>query len=119
MGKHIHCHCDDDNAHIEAGSSITLDAKLDHIIPFKATCPACGANCSFTVPIIKEHFSWQMPDCPLSASMIKPPGEGELTSERAFEGLDRRPISPVGTPGERLKLVSESSGSVSVGSPET
>jgi len=45
------------------------------------------------------------------------PGEGELTRQREFDGLERRPISPVGTPGERLKLVSESSGSVSVGSP--
>jgi paraquat-inducible protein B len=45
------------------------------------------------------------------------PGEGALTSERVFDGLDRRPVSPVGTPGKRLRLVSESSGSVSVGSP--
>ena len=45
------------------------------------------------------------------------PGEGELTAERVFQGLDRRPVSPVGTPGKRLKLVSESSGSVTVGSP--
>lgn len=45
------------------------------------------------------------------------PGEGALTGERNFEGLDRRPVSPVGTPGKRLKLVSASSGSVSVGSP--
>ena len=45
------------------------------------------------------------------------PGEGRQTRQREFEGLDRRPVSPVGTPGKRLKLVSESSGSVSVGSP--
>jgi paraquat-inducible protein B len=45
------------------------------------------------------------------------PGEGPLTSEREFEGLERRPVSPVGTPGKRLKLVSASSGSVNVGSP--
>ncbi len=45
------------------------------------------------------------------------PGTGELTSERVFQGLDRRPVSPVGTPGKRLKLVSESSGSVNVSSP--
>ena len=45
------------------------------------------------------------------------PGEGELTDVREFDGLDRRPVSPVGTPGKRLKLVSESSGSVTVGSP--
>lgn len=45
------------------------------------------------------------------------PGKGEPTRQRSFQGLDRRPISPAGTPGKRLKLVSESSGSVSVGSP--
>lgn len=45
------------------------------------------------------------------------PGKGELTAQREFEGLDRPPVSPVGTPGKRFKLVSASSGSVSVGSP--
>ena len=45
------------------------------------------------------------------------PGEGALSDKREFEGLDRQPVSPVGTPGKRLKLVSASSGSVSVGSP--
>ena len=45
------------------------------------------------------------------------PGKGEPTRQRSFQGLDRRPVSPAGTPGKRLKLISESSGSVSVGSP--
>ncbi len=45
------------------------------------------------------------------------PGIGKLTRNRAFKGLDRRPASPVGTPGKHLKLVSASSGSVQVGSP--
>jgi len=54
----------------------------------------------------------------LSGAFIEiSPGEGAPTRKREFQGLDRRPVSPVGTPGKRLKLVSASSGSVSVGSP--
>ncbi len=45
------------------------------------------------------------------------PGVGEITRLREYQGLDERPVSPAGTPGTRLRLVSESSGSVSVGSP--
>ncbi|MFV2089274.1 MAG: intermembrane transport protein PqiB [Pseudomonadales bacterium] len=45
------------------------------------------------------------------------PGVGEVTDRRDFVGLDERPSSPAGTPGLPLRLVSESSGSVSVGSP--
>ena len=45
------------------------------------------------------------------------PGIGRVTDAREFIGLDQRPVSPSGTPGMGLRLVSESSGSVSVGSP--
>lgn len=45
------------------------------------------------------------------------PGVGKLTNRREFEGLDQRPVSPAGTPGKRLRLVSGTAGSVSVGSP--
>ena len=45
------------------------------------------------------------------------PGVTESTGVREFVGLDQRPISPAGTPGMRLQLTSESSGSVGVGSP--
>ncbi len=45
------------------------------------------------------------------------PGVGELTERREFIGLERRPVSPSGTPGQRLKLRSRTSGSVGVGSP--
>lgn len=53
------------------GSTIAIDAKLDNIIPFKAECAACGANCSITVPVIKKTFDIQMPDCPISATELK------------------------------------------------
>lgn len=45
------------------------------------------------------------------------PGVDAVTRKRSFEGLDRRPASPVGTPGKHFKLVSASSGSVQVNSP--
>ncbi len=45
------------------------------------------------------------------------PGVGEVTRRREFDGLDRRPSSPVGTPGKHFRLISETSGSVGVGSP--
>ncbi len=45
------------------------------------------------------------------------PGVGKLTDRRHFAGLERRPVSPAGTPGLRLQLVSESTGTISVGSP--
>lgn len=45
------------------------------------------------------------------------PGVGRLTDRRSFDGLDSRPVSPAGTPGRRLQLVSESTGTITVGSP--
>ena len=44
-------------------------------------------------------------------------GVGAVTDRRDFKGLDRRPVSPHGTPVKRLGLSSESSGSVGGCSP--
>lgn len=55
---------------IVAGSTITIAAKLDNLIPFNAECPACGGKCTLTVPIVKKTFVYQMPDCPISATSL-------------------------------------------------
>lgn len=47
------------------GATIDIDAKVDSIVPFKATCPACGANCTLTIPVVKQDVTFAMPDCPL------------------------------------------------------
>jgi hypothetical protein len=47
------------------GGTITIDAKVDSIIPFKASCPACGADCTIKIPIIGKTESFAMPPCPL------------------------------------------------------
>ena len=51
---------------LTTGSKIAVDLKLDGLVPFKASCAACGANCSVTVPIIKQSFNFAMPACPIS-----------------------------------------------------
>jgi len=55
---------------IEKGSTITVDAKVDGLIPLKFTCPACGANCTITVPIVGKTETIELPPCPLSAASL-------------------------------------------------
>ncbi|MEQ8861437.1 MAG: intermembrane transport protein PqiB [Pseudomonadales bacterium] len=45
------------------------------------------------------------------------PGIGDAADDYDFEGLDHEPPTPAGTPGLRVVLVSDSSGSLGVGDP--
>ena len=45
------------------------------------------------------------------------PGVGPVSGKRDFDGLDSIPAAPSGTPGIRLRMISESSGAVGEGSP--
>lgn len=45
------------------------------------------------------------------------PGTGSAAGEFTFEGLEQAPPTPAGTPGLRINLVSETSGSLGVGNP--
>jgi hypothetical protein len=56
---------------IVSGHSFTVDLKLDGLIPFKFTCALCGANCSITIPLIKQDVTFSMPACPLAAGPLK------------------------------------------------
>ena len=42
------------------GDTITIDATLDGLVPFKATCNLCGQPCTVTVPIVKQTFTINM-----------------------------------------------------------
>ena len=44
------------NKDISSGQ-LALDVKVD-IIPLKANCQICGANCTITVPIVKKTVSF-------------------------------------------------------------
>jgi hypothetical protein len=54
---------DEDLTH---GSKIAVDATLDGVLPLKFTCAACGANCTFTIPILSIPVNFAMPPCPVA-----------------------------------------------------
>ena len=55
---------------ITQGTTFTVDAKVDGLIPLNFNCPVCGGNCSITVPIIKKKVSFSLPPCPIKADHI-------------------------------------------------
>lgn len=65
---------------IEQGSTISVDAHVDTFIPFKVSCPVCGANCTITIPIVKKTISVTMPPCPISAQSLSQPFQFTLPS---------------------------------------
>ncbi len=52
-------------------ANIAVDMKVDNIIPFKITCPVCGANCTFEVPVVKTKETIQLPPCPIAKGEYK------------------------------------------------
>eukprot|EP00038_Savillea_parva_P007165 m.168266 g.168266 ORF g.168266 m.168266 type:complete len:169 (-) comp12934_c0_seq1:146-652(-) len=54
---------------ITSGHKIAIALKVDGIIPFDVTCPACGGNCEFEVPIIKKQVNISLPPCPITSQV--------------------------------------------------
>ena len=78
---------------ITTGATVDIDMKIDGFIPFKANCPVCGANCSFTVPIVKKDINVAMPPCPLApagayknSTVIALPISSPLPVKVSFKG---------------------------------
>eukprot|EP00358_Blepharisma_japonicum_P003237 CAMPEP_0202951170 /NCGR_PEP_ID=MMETSP1395-20130829/29042_1 /ASSEMBLY_ACC=CAM_ASM_000871 /TAXON_ID=5961 /ORGANISM="Blepharisma japonicum, Strain Stock R1072" /LENGTH=145 /DNA_ID=CAMNT_0049657629 /DNA_START=35 /DNA_END=469 /DNA_ORIENTATION=+ len=49
---------------------VVVDLKLNNVIPFSFSCPICGANCTFEIPVIKTPVTFPMPPCPIKAVTI-------------------------------------------------
>jgi hypothetical protein len=49
---------------------LVVDLKINNVIPFSFSCPICGANCTFEIPIIKKPETFAMPPCPIKAVTI-------------------------------------------------
>lgn len=49
---------------------LVVDLKINNVIPFSFSCPLCGANCTFEIPIIKKPETIKMPPCPIKAANI-------------------------------------------------
>jgi hypothetical protein len=54
---------------ITTGSTLSVDLKAS-IIPLKFDCAACGANCTFTIPIINKKVSVALPPCPINPAAM-------------------------------------------------
>ena len=54
------------NEDLTAGSTLSLNLKVDKILPLKTTCPMCGGNCTINIAAIKQKVSFPMPDCPIA-----------------------------------------------------
>mmetsp|Transcript_25887 Transcript_25887/g.62365 ORF Transcript_25887/g.62365 Transcript_25887/m.62365 type:complete len:175 (+) Transcript_25887:51-575(+) len=56
---------------LESNSTITIDLEIKELfkIPFKASCPICGVNCTITIPIIEKKESIAMPACPIAGAL--------------------------------------------------
>ena len=55
---------------ITTGSKLSVDLKAS-IIPLKFDCAACGANCTFKVPIINKPVNIALPPCPIAPTAFK------------------------------------------------
>jgi hypothetical protein len=50
---------------VATGATFSADLKVERIIPFKFSCPACGGDCDIKIPIVGKSISFTLPDCPL------------------------------------------------------
>tara|TARA_B110000208_G_C11564291_1_gene356543 strand:+ start:35 stop:598 length:564 start_codon:yes stop_codon:yes gene_type:complete len=54
---------------ITTGAKLTVDLKAS-IIPLKFDCAACGANCTFKVPIVNKDINIALPPCPIKPAAL-------------------------------------------------
>jgi len=50
-----------------SSGKLVVNMMVEKVLPFKFTCPVCGANCTFTIPIIKQKVTFALLPCPLSS----------------------------------------------------
>ena len=55
---------------LEAGSTFSLNFKVNKVIKWEFTCPACDANCTTTIPVVDEEVTFPLPPCPIKAFQI-------------------------------------------------
>merc|ERR1711907_281387 len=84
---------------------LTLDAKVDGFLPFKASCALCGTPCTITIPVVKKTVTIKMPDCPIK-------GQGYSTTLSVT--LPTKDPIPVKTSIAGTATVTSGDGSMSV-----
>jgi len=84
------------DAPLNAGSTFSVDLKVDRVISWKFSCPACGGNCSTTVPVVKAPVNFAMPPCPIAAGAVEQAIETILPDPSPLNGAT---VSAKGTVG--------------------
>ena len=77
---------------VTAGSKLSVDMKVDRLIPFKFECAACGAECTVTVPVVKQTITIPMPNCPISAIQLDQAFNVGLSASNMLMMCMKRPI---------------------------
>jgi hypothetical protein len=72
---------------LEKGSTFSVNLKVDTIIPWKFSCPACGANCTTSVPIVDIPLNFAMPPCPISSGELQTAISQALPAESPTKGV--------------------------------
>jgi len=86
-----------------AKSKLDIDLKVKGL-PLKFSCPVCGANCTFEVPIIHLPVSIPLPDCPI-------PTPFELKTD-PIDLPDKSPLGPIKVPITGTAQVHDDTGAV-------
>ena len=56
---------------IAEGSTFSVDAKVDGLIPFRFSCRVCGANCTIKIPVVGKTVTFALPPCPITGGLKK------------------------------------------------
>eukprot|EP00320_Phaeocystis_rex_P009920 CAMPEP_0119064020 /NCGR_PEP_ID=MMETSP1178-20130426/7211_1 /TAXON_ID=33656 /ORGANISM="unid sp, Strain CCMP2000" /LENGTH=216 /DNA_ID=CAMNT_0007045421 /DNA_START=48 /DNA_END=698 /DNA_ORIENTATION=+ len=56
---------------IESGDTFTADITVDRVANLKFTCQLCGANCTFTIPVLRTKYTFPLPACPIKAGAVQ------------------------------------------------
>ena len=83
---------------------LLVDMKINNVIPFSFSCPICGANCTFDIPVIKTPVTFPMPPCPIKAVTIP-------SKAKSFTLPDKNPLGVAASVSGTVQ-VADQSGSV-------
>ncbi len=78
--------------------------KVDKVIAWKFTCPACGSNCTTTIPVVNLPVNQPMPPCPIDADSIERAINQVLPASSPLGGVK---VTAIGTIDVRNEINAE------------
>ena len=81
---------------LDTGSTLSVDLKVNRVIGWKFSCPACGGLCETTVPVINEPISVEMPPCPIPSGGVEVPILSAIPDTSVTNGIKVTAVGNVG-----------------------